>query len=128
MLEQLDMFGGATAVAPPPLRSSESREQLAWSLGDDANRGQLAIVAPEAPRKPTEPLELRGLPLASRCKTDRRVRVFRRCAGWRFVFEVRVVGGWRVVQEREPGSRWSLGEALHRAGVYAELQGAKVYR
>jgi hypothetical protein len=57
---------------------------------------------------------------------NRRVRLFERKAGWRFVFEVLDEGAWRVVQEREPGTAWTYDEAAHRASVYAELQRCEV--
>lgn len=127
-MDQLDILGGSTAVLDRPPAQAQP-EQLAWALGDDRNRGQLAID-PSATRKPPSlPDAVLSLPLASRVRgVERRVRLFQRCKGWRFAFEVLEAEGWRQVQEREPGSSWSAEEAVKRASVYAELVGARLVR
>jgi hypothetical protein len=111
VVKQLDILGGSTILAEPP-KPQPKAEQLAWSLGDDPNRGQLAMEAP-APRER---------------RLERRVRLFQRSKGWRFAYEVSEPSGWRCVQEREPGTSWDLAEALKRARVYAELVGARIVR
>lgn len=86
-----------------------------------------AHINGEAPQRASKPqVALRRVLTYPRtpATAERRVRVFERKAGWRFVYELRTAEGWERVQEREPGSSWSLEEASHRAEVYASMVGA----
>lgn len=114
----LERLGEATEVERLRVRAHRRARRL--GAAPVVREARVVLVAPEA---------FLGLPLASRQRgAERRVRVFERSCGWRFVFEVLEESGWRVVQEREPGSRWSCEEALHRARVYADMQMTEVYR
>jgi hypothetical protein len=120
-------------AVPPSLRLRLAEAEAAERARVRDHRRSRRLGAPPVVRArqpvPELPAVILSLPPASRVRgVERRVRLFQRCKGWRFVFEVLEAEGWRQVQEREPGSSWSAEEAVKRASVYAELVGAKVVR